>query len=87
VKRVVFYELSDVITTHRNDNLLSGQSFGHHLNVWFGLWITIDNIMDLVNFLSIKGWEILFNFDDLRCADILLRSLYVQFQGLFGNVD
>ena len=43
--------------------------------------------MNLVNFFSIKGWEILFNFNDLRCADILLGNLYVQFQGLFGNID
>ena len=46
------------------------------MNAWFGFWITIDNVIDLVNFLSIKGWEILFNFNDLGCADIL-----------FGNID
>jgi len=41
----------------------------------------------LVNFLSIKGREILFNFNDLGCADILFGNLYVQFQELFGNID
>jgi len=72
MKRAVLHELSNVIPTHRNDNLLSGWSFGCHLNVWFGLWITINNVMDLVDFLSIKGWEILFNFDD---SDVLIPCL------------
>jgi len=43
--------------------------------------------MNLVDFLGIKGWEVLFNFDDLGCADTLLGNLYIQFWRLFGNID
>ena len=77
MKRAIFHKLNNVIATHWNGNLLSAQSFGCYLNAWFGLWITIDNVIDLVNFLSIKDWKILFNFDDIGCANILLGSLHI----------
>ena len=43
--------------------------------------------MDLVNFLNIKSWEILFNFDDFGYTNILLGNLHIQFQRLFGNIN
>ena len=77
MKRAVLYKLGNIIIIHQNDDLFSGQSLGYYLNMWFGLWTTVDNFMDLVDFLNIESWKVILNFNNLRCANILLGGLHV----------
>jgi len=57
-------------------------SFHGHLNTRFHLWSTLNNVVDLVNFLCINERECFFNLDDFQSIGILLRDLDIRFSGL-----
>ena len=46
-----------VLATHQNNNLLSRGTPSHHLDSWFWLWVAFNDIVNLINLLSIKSWE------------------------------
>jgi len=53
--------------------------------MWFCLRNVLDNVVDLVYFLCSKRRKSLFDFDNLRCANILFQSLSISFLGLFRD--
>ena len=57
-------------------------SFHGHLNIRFCLWSTLNNVIDLVDFLCTNGREYFFNLDDFQSIGILLRDLGVRFSRL-----
>jgi len=68
MKRQALHERIDIVPAHRNNYLFPRRIFGHHLDMrfWFGL--AIDNVINLVNLLSIEEREHFFDFQYFRCV-------------------
>ena len=85
MKRAILYEFHDIFTAHWDDDVFSWWTFSIHLNTWFCLRSALDNVVDLVYFLCSKRWKSLFDFDNVRCANILFWSLSISFLRLFRD--
>ena len=86
MKWAILYEFANVITTYQNDDLFSQWSFRDHSNARFGIYVTIDNFMDLINFLNTDSWKDIFDFDNFIYITSLFRYLCIQFLGLVRSV-
>jgi len=53
MKQTILHELANVVTTHWNNDLLPGWTFGGYLNSWFRLRGSSDNFVNLIDLLSI----------------------------------
>ena len=53
----IFHKDTVVLTAHQNNNLLSRGTLSCHLDLWFWLWVAFDNVINLINLLSIKSQE------------------------------
>ena len=66
MKRRALHKGRDIVTAHGDNNLFSRQSLGCHLDARFRLNLAIDDIVDLINFLGIKGWECFLDFQNFQ---------------------
>ena len=68
MKRRALHERISIFPAYRDDNLFSGWTLCHHLDArfWFGL--TIDDVVYLINLLSIEEREYFFDFQNLQCV-------------------
>jgi len=62
MKRQALHERIDIVPAHRNNYLFSRRTFGCHLDTWFWFGLAIDNVINLVNLLSVEGREHFFDF-------------------------
>ena len=68
MKRRALYERIDIFPAHRDDDLFSGWTLCCHLDARFWFSLTIDNVVYLINLLSIEGRERFFDFQKFRCV-------------------
>jgi len=66
MKGQVFHEGIDVVFAHGDDYLFSQETFGCHLNLRLQLWISFNNVVDLVNFLSVESWKCFLDLENVR---------------------
>ena len=53
----IFHEDTVVLAAHWNNNLLFRGILSHHLDSWFWLQVAFDDVINLINLLSIKSQE------------------------------
>ena len=85
MKKAILYEFHDIFTAHWDDVMFSWWTFSSYLNMWFCLRSVLNDVVDLVYFLCFKRQKSLFDFDNLRCTNILFQSLSISFLGLFRD--
>ena len=66
MKGRVFHEGIDVVFAYRDNYLFPQGTFGCHLNLRLQLQISFNNVVDLVNFLSIESWKCFFDLENIR---------------------
>ena len=79
MKRRVFHEVVDIVTTHRDNNLFSRWTFGCHLDARFWFILAVDNAVNLIDLFGIEGWEGLFDFEYFQCVGGRFGGLGVRF--------
>ena len=84
MKRQTLHERTDIFPTHRDDYLFSGWTFGCHLDMWFWFDLAIDNVIYLINLLSIEGREHIFDFQNIRRFVGHFSCLSVRFARIVG---
>ena len=62
MKGQIFHERDDIIATYRYDYLFPRWTFCGHSNMWFGIGRAVNDIVDLVDLLSVKGRECFLDF-------------------------
>jgi len=59
---------------YENDNLFARRALCGHVNSRFGfVFASIDDLLNLVNFVVLEFWEHLFDFESVYCCIRLLR--------------
>jgi len=62
MKGQALHERIDIVPAHRDNYLFPKRTFGRHLDTQFWFGLAIDNIINLVNLLSIEGRKCFFDF-------------------------
>jgi len=57
MKRQALYERIGIVPTHRDNYLFPRRTFGCYLDMQFWFGLAIDNVINLVNLLSVEGRE------------------------------
>ena len=60
-----------------NDDLFPRQVFCGHVNLWFGLTIAFDNLLDVINVFCFKKGKKFFDFEDIPSVAACLGSLSI----------
>ena len=60
-----FYEFGLVVDTHRNYDLLSKKPLCCYIDFWLWVITTIDNLVNVINFVCLKLGEYFFDFQNV----------------------
>lgn len=73
------HELLDIVTVHWNNDLLSWQTFGSYINVWFGFITSLDDFLNIVDFTCFQRWKGILDFENFLSVANLFWDLGIQF--------
>jgi len=74
----ILHEFCDFFIAHRDNNLFMQGSLSSYVDMRFGFWSSLDNIVNLVDLLRSNGRKDFFDFDDIRCVGGLFGDLGIR---------
>ena len=73
----VFHKLVNIIITYGDNDLFPGQALSCYLDVRFRLGGSLDNVVDLINFLHSYRRKSFLDLDNVHHINILLGGLSI----------
>ena len=75
MKEQIFHEDTNVVAAHWNNDLFLRETLSCHLDMWLWFRVAFDNVIDLIDLLSIESQECFLDLEDFRSVCHRSRGL------------